>query len=152
MTKKSTRSRSSTSDHSAVMKGLEWLYDGSEIPDPHGRAERAIRFLRLLKHSKSRLPAQQLQIDPWQERIIRRIYGPSDEFGNRLIRQVYLQVGKGSRKTSLSAILAALHLVGPERVNRGQSFVVAHAMENAKEAYNELEDICTTTPQLEHVH
>lgn len=130
------------------MKGLDWLYDDSPIPDPHGRAEKCIRFLKLLKHSKSSLPGQQLQVDPWQERIIRRIYGPSDEFGNRLVRQVFLQVGKGSRKTSLSAILALLHLVGPERTNRGQSFVVAHAMENAKEAYLELEDICTTTPQL----
>nr|WP_186363506.1 terminase TerL endonuclease subunit [Rhizobium sp. ACO-34A] len=147
MKKTLTRSWSSTSEF-PVMRGLEWLYDGSEIPDHHGRADRAIRFLRLLKHSKSRLPGQQLQIDPWQERIIRKIYGPSDEFGNRLIRQVYLQVGKGSRKTSLSAILAVLHVVGPERVNRGQSFVVAHAMENAKETYNELEDIVTTTPAL----
>ena len=145
MTKKTIPSETSTF---SVMRGLEWLYDESPIPDPHGRAQRCIDFLRLLKHSKSRLPGQALQIDPWQERIIRRIYGPSDEFGNRLVRQVYLQVGKGSRKTSLSAILAALHLVGPERTNRGSTFVVAHAIENAKEAYNELEDIITTTPQL----
>jgi hypothetical protein len=54
----------------------DWLYDGSEIPDPFGYGERAVEFLRRLKHPKSRLPKKAFSLDPWQERIVRAVYGP----------------------------------------------------------------------------
>jgi phage terminase large subunit-like protein len=131
-----------------VLPGLEWLFDDSDIPDPQGRAQRCIDFVRLLRHPKSRLPDRELRLDPWQERLIRRIYGPTDEFGNRLTRVVYLQVGKGSRKTSLSAVLSLLHLLGPERVPRAQCYAVAHNKENAEQGFNEAADIVDATPEL----
>lgn len=141
-------SRISTSD---VLPGLEWLFDDSEIPDPQGRAQRCIEFIRLLKHPKSRLPERQLRLDPWQERLIRRIYGPVDEFGNRLTRVVYLQVGKGSRKTSISAVLSLLHLLGPERTPDAQCYMVAHNVENAELGFNEAAYVVDATPELKAV-
>ncbi len=32
----------------------EWIFDGSPIADPLGHGERAVRFLRLLRHPKTR--------------------------------------------------------------------------------------------------
>ena len=107
------------------MTGLEWIFDESPIPDPHGRGQRAVDFLKLLKHPKSPLPGKAFQLDPPFERIVRRIYGPSDEHGKRQVRTVYLQVGRGSRKTSLAAALALLHTYGPERVPKGANYVAA---------------------------
>lgn len=130
------------------MTGLEWLYDGSAIPDPMGRAEKAVRFLKLLKHPKSTLSGKAFQLDPWQERIVRRIYGPCDELGNRLVRTVYLQVGRGSRKTSLAAALALLHTYGPERVPRGANYVAAADRGQARIAFEEALSIVQEIPQL----
>lgn len=131
-----------------MMPGPTWICDGSEIPDPLGHGERAVRFLRLLKHPKSRLPDRQFQLDPWQERIVRRVYGPVDEHGARLTRTVYLQVGKGSRKTSLAAGLSLLHTFGPERVPRGENLVAAADRKQARIAYEEAASIVAEVPQL----
>ncbi|WP_406736982.1 terminase large subunit [Thioclava sp. GXIMD4215] len=116
-----------------------WIYDGSEIPDPLGFGERAVRFLRMLKHPKSGKP---FQLDPWQERVVRRIYGPRDEHGRRIVRQVILLLPRGNRKTSLSAALALLHTIGPEHVAGGESIVAASDRKQAKIAYREALGLC----------
>jgi hypothetical protein len=56
-----------------------WIDDGSTIPDPFGYGERAVQWLRKLKHPKNPAPDHPFTLDPWQERIIRAIYGPDHE-------------------------------------------------------------------------
>jgi phage terminase large subunit-like protein len=128
--------------------GNEWLFDDSPIADPAGRGERAVVALRKLKHPKSTLPGQLFQLDPPFERIVRRIYGPTDDAGARLVRTVYLQVGKGSRKTSLAAALALLHTFGPEKVRAGQNFVAAADRNQARIAFEEANSIIEVNPKL----
>lgn len=130
------------------MRGPTWIFDDSPIDDPLGHGERAVRFLRMLKHPKSRLPDNAFQLDPPFERIVRRIYGPVDEHGARLVRTVFLQIGKGSRKTSLAAGLSILHTYGPERVPRGANYVVAADKGMARVAFEEALGIIQTVPQL----
>lgn len=130
------------------MKGLDWLHDDSPIPDPMGRGQRAVEFLRKLRHPKSPLPGKRFQLDHWQERIVRRIYGPCDEAGNRLVRTVYLQVGRGSRKTSLAAALALLHTFGPERVPKGANYVAAADRGQARVAFEEALSIVQEIPAI----
>lgn len=112
----------------------DWIYDGSPIPDPLGFGERAVRFLRALKHPKSGRP---FQLDPWQERIVRRIYGPRHDDGSRVVRTVVLLLPRGNRKTSLSAALALLHTIGPERVHGGEVITAASDRKQARIAYEE---------------
>src|SRR5690606_37668873 len=88
------------------------------------------------------------QLDPWQERIVRRIYGPADADGKRLVRTVYLQVGRGSRKTSLAAALALLHTYGPERQPKGANYVAAADRGQARVAFEEALSIVQEIPQL----
>lgn len=99
----------------------EWLYDDSPIDDPFGYGERAVKFLRLLKHPKSTLPGRAFQLDPFQERIVRRIYGPRHPNGTRIVKTVVLLLPRGNRKTSFSAALNLLHTIGPERRPRGEA-------------------------------
>lgn len=117
----------------------EWIYDGSEIPDPLGFGERAVRFLRALKHPKSGGP---FQLDPWQERIVRRIYGPRHADGRRIVKTVVLLLPRGNRKTSISAALALLHTIGPEREPGGEVIVAASDRKQAKIAYREALGLC----------
>ncbi len=123
-----------------------WIYDGSAIPDPYGDGERAVRFLRALKHPLSRLPGRAFSLDPWQERIVRRIYGPRHEVddpangirkGQRIVNTVLLLLPRGNRKTSLAAALGLLHTFGPERVPRGQNITAAADRKQARLAYEE---------------
>jgi len=128
--------------------GPTWLTDGLPIPDPKGHGERAVEFLQFLKHPKSREDDRALIWDPWQLRIVRKVYGPCHDDGRRLCRVVYLQVGRGNRKTSLGAALALLHTFGPERVPSGQVISAAADRKQARIAFEEAAGIIATMPQL----
>jgi phage terminase large subunit-like protein len=114
-----------------------WLFDGSEIEDPHGHGKRAVRFLKSLKHPKSRAPGQAFELTPWQERLVRRIYGPCHPDGRRKVRNVLVLLPRGGRKTSLGAGLALLHMIGPERIPGGQSLFAAADRKQARIAHEE---------------
>jgi phage terminase large subunit-like protein len=131
-----------------VQHGPAWLFDGSDIPDPRGYADRALRFLGILKHPKSRAENRALIFDEWQQRIIRKIYGPCHDDGRRICRVVYLQVGRGNRKTSLGAALEILHTFGPERIAGGQSLSAAADRKQARIAFDEADSIIKATPEL----
>ncbi len=112
-----------------------------EIPDPFGYGQRAVEFLRSLKHPKSRLPGNAFQLDPWQEKIVRQIYGPCDQHGNRIVRNVIMLLPRGNRKTSLGAALALLHTMGPEAIPGGEVLTAAADRKQAKLAFTEAEGI-----------
>ncbi|MBN8977858.1 MAG: terminase large subunit [Rhizobiales bacterium] len=114
-----------------------WIYDGSDIPDPEGHGERAVRFLRKLQHPKSRNPGHTFQLDPWIERVVRRIYGPRKPDGSRLVNTVVILVPRGNRKSTYAAALALLHTVGPERVIGGEAIFAASDRNQAGIAFRE---------------
>ncbi|MEY9185329.1 phage terminase large subunit-like protein [Bradyrhizobium sp. USDA 326] len=125
-----------------------WIYDNSPIPDPLGCGARAVEFLRRLKHPKSTLPRRQFQLDPWQERIVRAIYGPRDEAGNRIVSTVVILVPRGNRKTSLSAALALLHTIGPERASGGEVIFAACDRKQAGIAFKEARGVVQADKRL----
>ena len=112
-----------------------------KIADPFGHGERAVDFLRSLKHPKSRHPDRNFQLDPWQEEIVRKIYGPCDEHGNRIVRNVTIMLPRGNRKTSLGAALSLLHTMGPEAVPGGEVLTAAADRKQAKLAFTEAQGI-----------
>ncbi len=119
------------------MANLSWIFDDSPIDDPFGYGERAVQFLKLLKHPKSNLPGMAFQLDPWQERIVRRIYGPRHPDGRRIVRTVAMMLPRGNRKTSLGAALALLHTIGPENSPGGECMVAASDRSQARIAFQE---------------
>lgn len=125
-----------------------WIYDGSEIADPLGYGDRAVKALRTLKHPKSTLPGKAFQLDPWQERIVRRIYGPRHPDGRRIVRNVVMLLPRGNRKTSLAAGLALLHTIGPERVPGGEAIFAASDKKQAAIGFREAQGITTTDRKI----
>lgn len=123
-----------------------WLFDDSEIADPLGYGQRAVDFLRALRHPKSRLAGRAFQLDPWVERLVRRIYGPRDADGQRQVRTVFAMVPRGARKTSIGAALVCLHTFGPERVPNGQTVSAAADAKQARIAYDEATGIIHADP------
>lgn len=114
-----------------------WIFDGSDIADPFGHGERAVRFLKLMKHPKSRAPGHAFELPMWQERIVRAIYGPCHEDGRRLIRTVVIFLPRGNRKTSLGAALGLLHTIGPESAPGGECLFAASDRKQARIGFEE---------------
>ncbi|MDX3975795.1 terminase large subunit [Shinella sp.] len=148
------------SSMSEIFDPNAWIYDDSQIADPFGYGERAVRFLRGLRHPKSNAPGNAFQLDKWQERIVRRIYGPrytEDVFtngvlefrrGDRIVRTVAMMLPRGNRKTSLGAALALLHTIGPENLPRGECMVAASDRSQARIAFLEAMSIIDAEERL----
>jgi len=116
----------------------EFLFDGSPIEDTFGDGERAIQWLRKNKHPKNPAPGHPFQLDEWQERIIRAIFGPRNPDGTRKIKKVVIQLGRGSRKTALAAAIALLCTFGPEKIPGGLIQSAAYARKQARELFEEM--------------
>src|SRR5882672_6337489 len=125
-----------------------WVFDNSAIADPDGRGERAARFFSALRHPKARGAKRAFELAPFWERIIRRIYGPSDSDGNRLVRTVYIQIPRGARKTTIGAGLGLLHSCGHERTPGGSSILAAGAEDQAQLAFDEANAFVRATAPL----
>ncbi|MBP2611418.1 terminase large subunit [Agrobacterium pusense] len=125
----------------------EWIFDGSEIEDTFGYGERAVDFLRRLKHPKS--ASGDFELPLFWERIVRRIYGPCYPNKRRQVKTVFILLPRGARKTTMGAGLALLHTVGWERVPGGQAMVAASAEEDARIAYDEAVGIVGETEWLQ---
>ncbi|KIZ43104.1 MULTISPECIES: terminase TerL endonuclease subunit [Rhodopseudomonas] len=125
-----------------------WIDDDSEIPDTFGDGEKAIRFLRNLRHPKSTAPGRAFQLDRWMERIIRRIYGPRHPDGTRIVKTVFAMIPRGNRKTTLGAALTLLHTIGPEKVQGGQVICAAADQKQARIAFEEAVGVIREDPRL----
>jgi phage terminase large subunit-like protein len=125
-----------------------WIFDGSPIDDPFGYGERAVEFLRRLRHPASTAPKSAFQLHDWQERIIRRIYGPRHPDGRRIVETVFWMIPRGNRKTSLAAALALLHTIGPEKAPAGQVIFAASDREQAGLGFKEAANIVRMDKRL----
>ncbi|HEV7335555.1 MAG TPA: terminase TerL endonuclease subunit [Bosea sp. (in: a-proteobacteria)] len=125
-----------------------WIFDDSPIDDPFGYGERAVQFLRRLKHPNSSAPKQAFQLHDFQERMVRRIYGPRHPDGRRIVETVFWMIPRGNRKTSLAAALALLHTIGPERVPAGQVIFAASDREQAGLGFKEAANIVRMDKRL----
>lgn len=126
----------------------DWVFDESDIPDPLGYGQRAVTFLKRLRHPNSSAPGHAFQLAPWQERIVRAIYGPRHADGRRIVQTVFLLVPRGNRKTSLAAALALLHTIGPEREAAGQVLFAAADREQAGIGFREAANIIREDKRL----
>jgi phage terminase large subunit-like protein len=118
-----------------------WIYDGSPIDDPFGYGQDAVDFLRALKHPASTAPKQKFQLYEPFERMTRAIYGPRHPDRTRIVKKVFLMLGRGNRKTSHAAAWSLLHLLGPETVPAGQVIFAACDREQAGIGFREAANI-----------
>src|SRR5262245_26247587 len=84
-----------------------------------GRPERVIAFVENLTITAGADAGKPFRLRDWQKDIIRRVYGPVDESGRRLVRTALLTMARKNGKSGLVAALALAHLCGPEAEPRG---------------------------------
>jgi phage terminase large subunit-like protein len=125
-----------------------WIFNRTRIADPKGHGEQAVTFLKSLKHPKSKLEGKPFDLPPFWERIVRRIYGPVDTAGNRIVKTVFVMMPRGGRKTTIGAGLGLLHTFGYQRTVGGLALAAAAAEDQAVIAYDECAGIVKATPWL----
>ena len=75
-------------------------------------ADRAVAFINSLKHTKGEWHGQSFHLLPWQEQIVRDVFGTVKENGYRQYNTVYIEVPKKQGKSELAAAVALYLLAG----------------------------------------
>ena len=70
------------------------------------KADRAVKFIENLRHTKGKWAGQLFKLFDWQKQIIRDIFGIVDDYGNRQFRTAFIEIGKKNGKSELAAAVA----------------------------------------------
>jgi len=74
-------------------------------------ADRVVTFIAQLKHTKGEWLGKPFILLPWQEEIVRTIFGVIGKDGYRQFRQCYITIAKKGGKTTMAAAIALYLLV-----------------------------------------
>ena len=89
------------------------------LPTSHydeAKANRAVMFIENLCHTKGKWAGKRFWLFPWQEQIVRDIFGIVKEDGNRQFRTAYVEIGKKNGKSELAAAIALYLLLDRKSV------------------------------------
>ena len=70
------------------------------------KARRVIDFIQCLKHTKGEFHGKPFRLLPWQEKIIRDVFGTVKENGYRQYNTAYVEIPKKNGKSELAAGVA----------------------------------------------
>ena len=79
------------------------------LPTSHydeAKADRAVRFIEMLPHTKGEWAKKPFWLLPWQEQIIRDIFGVVKEDGTRQFKTAFVEIPKKNGKSELAAAVA----------------------------------------------
>ncbi|MFM0713467.1 terminase large subunit [Streptococcus suis] len=79
------------------------------LPTSHydkAKADRAVTFINNLAHTKGKWAGKRFDLLPWQEQIVRDLFGIVKEDGNRQFLTAYIEIPKKNGKSELAAAIA----------------------------------------------
>jgi phage terminase large subunit-like protein len=76
------------------------------------KAQHAVNFINCLKHTKGQWRGVPFDLLPWQDQIVRDIFGTVKENGYRQYNTAYVEIPKKNGKSELAAALALLMTCG----------------------------------------
>lgn len=98
-------------------------------------AERKLRFIRALTHTKGKFAGCKFELIPWQEQLLRKLFGTLTRDGLRQYRTCFLEIPKKNGKSELGAAIGLNMLIadgeeGAEvysaAADRGQAALIYH--------------------------
>jgi phage terminase large subunit-like protein len=110
-------------------------------------ADRAVMFFEGLKHTKGKFHGEQFKLLPWEEKIIREVYGTLREDGTRQYKFVYIEIPKKNGKSELAAGAALYHLFADGEMN-GEIYGCAADRSQASLVYNVAKDMISQNQVL----
>ena len=97
------------------------------------KADRAVTFIENLRHTTGKWAGKRFWLLPWQEQIIRDVFGIVDERGNRQFRTAYVEIGKKNGKSELAAAVA-LYLLFADNEPSAEVYALGYLYEHRDEA------------------
>ena len=96
------------------------------LPTSHydkAKADRAVKFIENLCHTKGKWAGKRFWLLPWQEQLIRDIFGIVKPDGYRQFRAAFVEICKKVGKSELAALLKRSKLMTAKKriVNYGNS-------------------------------
>lgn len=120
------------------------------LPDSHydeDRANRVIKFIEQLKHTKGQWYGKPFYLLPWQEEIIRHIFGIIKKNGYREINTAYVEIPKKMGKTETGAAIA-LYMLTADGERGAEVYSCAADRAQASLIYNVAVDMISLCPAL----
>ena len=74
------------------------------------KADRALRFISRLKHTKGEWDGKPFVLEEFQKKLIEKVFGTVNEDGYRAIRTLYIEIGRKNGKSEVGAAIALLLL------------------------------------------
>ncbi len=120
------------------------------LPTSHydeARANRAVIFIENLRHTKGKWAGKRFWLLPWQEQIIRDIFGIVDDHGNRQFRTAFIEIGKKNGKSELAAAVA-LYLLYADNEPSAEVYGAAADRGQASIVFDVANQMVKMTPAL----
>ena len=111
------------------------------------KADRAVRFIENLKHTKGKWAEQPFFLLPWQERIVRDVFGIVTEEGYRQFRTAYVEIPKKNGKSELAAAIA-LYLLYADSEPSAEVYGAAADRQQASIVFDVARRMVEMTPAL----
>lgn len=112
------------------------------------KADRAVKFIEMLPHTKGEWEGKPFWLLPWQEQIIRDLFGIVDENGFRQFRTAYIEIPKKQGKSELAAAIA-LYLLYADHEPSAEVFSAAADRQQASIVYDVAKRMVEMTPGLD---
>jgi phage terminase large subunit-like protein len=99
-----------------------------------------------LRHHKGEWSGQKFRLQPWQVEILQDVFGRVDKNGNRIIRQVYLEIPRKAGKTTLASAIALWLLIEGEP--GAEIYSAAASREQAHICFDSAKNLMASCPPL----
>ena len=111
------------------------------------RADRAVNFIESLCHTKGIWAGQQFKLLPWQEQIVRDLFGTIKANGYRQFNTAYVEIPKKNGKSELAAAIA-LYLLCGDFEERAEVYGCAADRQQASIVFDVAADMVRRCPAL----
>lgn len=124
---------------------------GFMLPTSHydaKKADRAVAFIENLRHTKGKWAGKRFWLLPWQEQIIRDVFGIVKENGKRQFLTAYVEIPKKNGKSELAAAVA-LYLLYGDNEPSAEVYGCAADRQQASIVYDVAKQMIAQSPALE---
>ncbi len=111
------------------------------------KADWAVEFFSNLKHTKGKYHGKPFQLLPWEEKIVRDVFGTVKEDGTRQYKYIYIEIPKKNGKSELGAAAALYSLYGDGEMG-GEVYSCAGNREQAGIVFDVAKEMVLQAPAL----
>ena len=120
------------------------------LPTSHydkAKADRAVKFIENLCHTKGKWAGTRFWLLPWQEQLIRDIFGIVKPDGNRQFRTAFVEICKKVGKSELAAAIA-LYLLYSDNEHSAEVYGAAADRQQASIVFDVARQMVEMSPAL----